>query len=82
MSAWREALLHRDRKAREDKLKLDEYGGRPYLRLDEERFVTMATSQVALIGKRKVIDRFLASRSVAPKTRSRGSRRPGSTAGA
>ncbi len=65
LSAWREALLHRDRKAREDKLKLDDYGGRPYLRLDEERFVTMATSQVALVGKRKVIDRFLASRSVA-----------------
>lgn len=65
LSAWREGLLHRDRKAREDKLKLDDYGGRPYLRLDEERYVTMATSQVALVGKRKVIDRFLASRSVA-----------------
>jgi hypothetical protein len=65
LSAWREGLLRRDRKAREDKLKLDDYGGRPYLRLDEERFVTMATSQVALVGKRKVIDRFLASRSVA-----------------
>lgn len=65
LAAWREALLRRDRKAREEKLKLDDYGGRPYLRLDEERFVTMATSQVALIGKRKVIDRFLAARSAA-----------------
>jgi hypothetical protein len=65
LSAWREALLRRDRKAREDKLKLDDYGGRPYLRLDEERFVTMATSQVALVGKRKVIDRFLNARSAA-----------------
>ncbi len=65
LATWRGALLHRDRKLREDTLRLDDYGGRAYLRLDEERFATMATSQVALVGKRKVIDRFLGARSVA-----------------
>ncbi|MEO7093490.1 MAG: hypothetical protein ABI175_09580 [Polyangiales bacterium] len=67
LTAVREGLLHRDRKRKEDKLKLDEIDGRPYLRLDDERYATMATSQVLLVGPKKLIERYIAARPVAAK---------------
>lgn len=65
LGAIREGILHRDRKHKDDKLRLDDVEGRPYLRLDDERYATMATSQVVLIGPKKVIERYVASRPVA-----------------
>jgi len=65
LTTLREALLHRDRKAREEKLKLDEVDGRPYLRLDDNRYATMATAQIVLIGRKKTIARFIPSKPVA-----------------
>jgi hypothetical protein len=67
LTAMREGLLHRDRKRKEDKLKLDDVDGRPYLQLDEDRFATMATSQVMLVGPKKLIERYVAVRPVASK---------------
>jgi hypothetical protein len=60
--AIREALLHRDRKVKDEQLVIEEYDGHDVLRLDETRFITMATSQVAIIGKRKIAARYLASK--------------------
>jgi hypothetical protein len=59
--ALREALLHRDRKVKDEQLAIEEYDGHDVLRLDEVRSITMATSQVAIIGKRKIAARYLAS---------------------
>jgi hypothetical protein len=67
LAAVREGLLHRDRKRKEDKLRLEEIDGRPYLRLDEDQYATMATNQVLLIGPKKLIDRYITSRPVASK---------------
>ena len=67
LSAMRSALLHRDRKAREERLKLDEMDGHASLRLEgnggEDRYAVMATSQVVMIGPKRLIERQLASHS-------------------
>ncbi len=67
LTAVREGLLHRDRKRKEDKLKLEEIDGRPYLRIDEDRYATMATSQVLLVGPKKLIERYIVARPMAQK---------------
>jgi hypothetical protein len=61
----REAMLRRDRKAREDKLTLDEIEGHPALMLDEGQVIVMATAQVALIGKKKTVTKLLPTKSMA-----------------
>jgi hypothetical protein len=61
--AIREALARRDRKAKEDR-SIDDDDGRPTLRLDDNRVLTLATGQVAMIGKKKTIARYLPARPV------------------
>lgn len=65
ITAVREALLRRDRKVKDDRLQIDEVDGRPMLRLDENRSLLLATGQVAMVGKRKVLSRYLRAKSVA-----------------
>lgn len=65
VTAIREALLRRDRRVKDDRLQVDEVDGRPVLKLDEKRSIVMATGQVAMIGNRKVVSRWFASKSAA-----------------
>ncbi|MBI2389565.1 MAG: hypothetical protein HYV09_08215 [Deltaproteobacteria bacterium] len=65
VTAVREALLRRDRKVKDDRLQIDEVDGRPILRLDESRSLLLATGQIAMIGKRKILSRYLHAKSVA-----------------
>lgn len=65
LGAIRDGLLHRDRKYKEDKLKIDDVDGRPYLKIDDDRWATMATSQVVLIGPKRLIERYVPTRAVA-----------------
>ncbi|MGZ3473168.1 MAG: hypothetical protein ACXWUG_01925 [Polyangiales bacterium] len=60
--AIREAIMHRDRKVKDEQLAIEEYDGHDVLRLDETRSITMASSQVAIIGKRKIAVRYLGSK--------------------
>ncbi len=61
--AIREALARRDRKAKEDR-PIEEIDGRPTLKLDEDGVLMMATGQVAMIGKRKTVARYLPAKPV------------------
>lgn len=65
VTAIREALLRRDRKVKDDRLQIDEVDGRPMLKLDDSRSIVMATGQVAMIGKRKVVSRWFNGKSAA-----------------
>jgi hypothetical protein len=65
LSVVREGLLHRDRRHKEDKLKIDDIDGRPYLKLDEDQFATMAGSQVLLLGPKKLIEKYVPVKPVA-----------------
>jgi hypothetical protein len=62
--AIREAMIRRDRKVKDDRLTIDEIDGRPTLKLDENRVLMIANGQVAMIGKRKTIARYLPARPV------------------
>ncbi|GAC1353123.1 MAG: hypothetical protein NVS3B20_18100 [Polyangiales bacterium] len=65
LAAIREALVHRrhrSKSAKDDDLVLEESGGRTFLHLERDRYLTMATPQVALIGLKKTILRFTSSR--------------------
>lgn len=62
LGAIREALVRRDRKVKDDTLVIDDLDGHPLLKLDENRSIVMATSQVAIIAKRKVAARYLQSK--------------------
>ena len=67
LDTLREAYLHRDRKAKEDKLVLDETEGRPLLKLGDadKQEIVLLGSQIAMIGKRKILSRYFASKQVA-----------------
>ncbi len=65
LTAIREAKLRREKKVPDDRLAIKEIDGRPVLELDDGRTITMATGQIAIIGKRKVVARFLAPRPAA-----------------
>lgn len=65
LTALREAKIRREKKVSDDRYAIKEVDGRPVLELDDERSITMATGQIAIIGKRKVVARFLTSKPVA-----------------
>jgi len=63
-AAVREALVRRYRKVADEKLTVDEFDGRPTLKLDENKVLMVATGQVVMIGKRKTIARYLPAKPV------------------
>lgn len=63
--AIREALIRRDRKVKDDRLAIEDFDGRPTLKIEENRYLMVATGQVAMIGKRKTITRYLQSKPAA-----------------
>lgn len=63
VTAVREGLMRRDRKANDDRLQLTDLDGRPMLKLDDNRVLIMATGQIAMIGDRKVVSRFFGAKS-------------------
>ena len=65
LAAIRDGIAHRDRKHPEESLKLEDVDGRQWLRIDADRWATTATSQLVLIGPRKLVERHLAGRPVA-----------------
>ena len=62
--AIREAMIRRDHKVKEDR-SIEEIDGRPTLKLDENRVLMLATGQLAMIGRKKTIARYLPARPVA-----------------
>jgi hypothetical protein len=63
--AIREAMIRRERKVKDDRLVIEDFDGRPTLKIDDNRVLMVATGNVAMIGKRKVIARYLQSKPAA-----------------
>lgn len=63
--AIREAMIRRDRKVKDDRLAIEDFDGRPLLKIDDNRVLMVATGQVAMIGKRKTITRYLQAKPAA-----------------
>jgi hypothetical protein len=63
--AIREALIRRDRKVKDDRLTIEDFDGRPTLKLEDNKYLMIASGQVAMIGKRKTITRYLQSKPAA-----------------
>jgi hypothetical protein len=65
LNAMRTAILHRDKKHTEDDLKIEDVEGRSWLRLGEDIWATTPTSQIVIMGPRKLIEKHLAARPTA-----------------